>query len=89
MGYRWYAAHALQPQFPFGHGLSFTHFQYANLSVTGGKTLLVVEHDMDVVFQLCDRISVLVYGRVIASGSPDEIRANPAVREAYLGSLAQ
>jgi beta-glucosidase len=41
VGYRWYAAHALQPQFPFGHGLSFTHFQYANLSVTGGKTLRI------------------------------------------------
>jgi branched-chain amino acid transport system ATP-binding protein len=57
--------------------------------VTRGRTLLVVEHDMDVVFQLCDRISVLVYGRVIASGSPDEIRSNQSVREAYLGSLAQ
>jgi branched-chain amino acid transport system ATP-binding protein len=48
----------------------------------------MVEHDMDVVFQLCDRISVLVYGRIIAFGSPQEIRANAAVREAYLGSLA-
>jgi branched-chain amino acid transport system ATP-binding protein len=57
--------------------------------VTRGRTLLVVEHDMDVVFQLCDRISVLVYGRVIASGPPEQIRADQAVREAYLGSLAQ
>ena len=53
--------------------------------VTQGKTLLMVEHDMSVVFDLADRISVLVYGQVIASGSPAEIRANSAVREAYLG----
>jgi branched-chain amino acid transport system ATP-binding protein len=53
--------------------------------VTEGKTLLVVEHDMSVVFQLCDRISVLVYGRVLATGTPEEIRANREVQEAYLG----
>ena len=48
-------------------------------------TILLVEHDMEAVFALADRISVLVYGRIIASGSPDEIRANEQVREAYLG----
>ena len=54
-------------------------------SVTQGKTLVMVEHDMGVVFGLADRISVLVYGKVLATGTPQEIRANPAVQEAYLG----
>jgi len=53
--------------------------------ITEGKTLLVVEHDMSVVFSLCDRVSVLVYGRILATGTPDEIRSNRQVQEAYLG----
>jgi branched-chain amino acid transport system ATP-binding protein len=53
--------------------------------VTEGRTLLVVEHDMSVVFTLCDRVSVLVYGEVIASGDPAAVRANKRVQEAYLG----
>lgn len=56
--------------------------------VSEGRTLLVVEHDMSVVFGLADRISVLVYGQVIATGTPDEIRNDPRVKEAYLGSVA-
>ena len=55
-------------------------------SVTEGKTLVMVEHDMSVVFGLADRISVLVYGQVIATGTPQEVRANKQVQEAYLGT---
>ena len=56
--------------------------------VSEGRTLVIVEHDMSVVFGLADRISVLVYGRVIASGTPEEIRRDPKVKEAYLGDEA-
>jgi branched-chain amino acid transport system ATP-binding protein len=52
------------------------------------QTMILVEHDMDAVFRLADRISVLVYGRIVASGTPDEIRANREVRAAYLGEDA-
>ena len=55
--------------------------------VTVGKTLLTVEHDMGVVFGLADKIAVLVYGEVIAFDTPDRVRANAKVQEAYLGSV--
>ncbi|MCV0440764.1 MAG: ABC transporter ATP-binding protein [Hydrogenophaga sp.] len=57
--------------------------------VTVGKTLLTVEHDMGVVFGLADRIAVVVYGEVIAFDTPDAVRANPRVQEAYLGTEAE
>ena len=54
-------------------------------SVTEGRTLVMVEHDMDVVFGMADRISVLVYGEIVASDVPERIRADARVRSAYLG----
>jgi len=54
-------------------------------TLKGRQTIVLVEHDMDAVFSLADRISVLVYGRIIATGAPAEIRLNPEVRRAYLG----
>ena len=54
--------------------------------VTVGKTLLTVEHDMGVVFGLADKIAVVVYGEVIAFDTPEKVRANPKVQEAYLGA---
>jgi branched-chain amino acid transport system ATP-binding protein len=57
--------------------------------LTEGRTLVIIEHDMSVVFGLADRVSVLVYGQVIASGTPEQIRGDPKVREAYLGEEAR
>jgi branched-chain amino acid transport system ATP-binding protein len=56
--------------------------------VSQGKTLVMVEHDMAVVFGLADKVSVLVYGEIIASDTPERIKANRAVQEAYLGKAA-
>ena len=63
--------------------------RFVNLirEVTIGKTLLTVEHDMGVVFGLADKIAVLVYGEVIAFDTPERVRANERVQEAYLGSV--
>jgi branched-chain amino acid transport system ATP-binding protein len=54
--------------------------------LTKGRTLMIVEHDMDVVFSISDRISVLVYGQIVATGTPEQVRANASVQEAYLGT---
>ena len=66
-----------------------THFVGLIRKVTEGRTLIMVEHDMSVVFDLADRISVLVYGQFVASGEPERIRSNPAVQEAYLGQAME
>jgi branched-chain amino acid transport system ATP-binding protein len=55
--------------------------------ITEGKTLIMVEHDMNIVFDVADRISVLVYGEIIATDEPEKIRANSKVQEAYLGEV--
>ena len=63
-----------------------TRFIHLIKEVTEGRTLLTVEHDMGVVFGLADKIAVVVYGEVIAFDTPDKVRANQRVQEAYLGS---
>ena len=70
-----------------GMGIEESRRMVEFLAALKGKcTMVLVEHDMDAVFSLADRISVLVYGRIIATGAPHEIRANAEVRAAYLGS---
>ena len=65
------------------------HFVDLVRRITAGRTLIMVEHDMGVVFDLADRISVLVYGQIIASDTPVRIRSNKAVQEAYLGQAME
>jgi len=73
-----------EPMAGLGHAES--QEMIARLRQIGAQTpMLLVEHDMEAVFALADRVSVLVYGRIIASGSVDQIRDDPQVREAYLG----
>jgi branched-chain amino acid transport system ATP-binding protein len=73
-------------------GMSHSETEYATdliRAISVGKTLVIVEHDMGVVFNLADRISVLVYGQVVATDTPAAIRANQAVQEAYLGTAEE
>jgi branched-chain amino acid transport system ATP-binding protein len=73
-------------------GMSHSETDYITdliMKVTEGKTLIMVEHDMGVVFGLADRISVLVYGEIIATDTPELVRADPKVQEAYLGAALE
>lgn len=73
-------------------GMSHSETDYITdliMKVTEGKTLVMVEHDMGVVFNLADRISVLVYGEIIATDTPELVRADPKVQEAYLGAALE
>ena len=73
-------------------GMSNTETDYIMdliMRVTEGKTLIMVEHDMGVVFGLADRISVLVYGEILATGAPADVRADAKVQEAYLGAALE
>lgn len=73
-------------------GMSFTETQATVeliRTISEGKTLVIVEHDMSVVFNLAHRISVLVYGQVIATDTPERIRQNPEVQRAYLGTESE
>ncbi|RWR05459.1 ABC transporter ATP-binding protein [Paenirhodobacter populi] len=72
-------------------GMSHEETEYTTdliRDITAGRTLMIVEHDMDVIFTLADRITVLVYGEIIATGTPQQIRESARVKEAYLGEEA-
>ena len=58
-------------------------------SISLGRTMIVIDHDMDALFELAERVTVLQEGRVLVEGTPDEIKANPAVQEAYLGGVLE
>lgn len=67
-----------------------THYAVGLIrKLTEGKSVVIIEHDMDVVFSLADRITVLHQGTILVSGSPNEIRGNQAVKDAYLGEMEQ
>ena len=71
-----------------GMSVDETHYAVDLIQrLTEGKTMVIIEHDMDVVFSLADRITVLHHGEILASGAPGEIRKNPKVKEAYLGEM--
>ena len=78
----------LLDEFAAGMSRDETHNAVALVRrLTEGKTVLIIEHDMDVVFSLADRITVLHHGQILATGTPAEIRQNQAVKDAYLGDL--
>jgi branched-chain amino acid transport system ATP-binding protein len=78
----------LLDEFAAGMSRDETHYAVGLVRrLTEGKTVLVIEHDMDVVFSLADRITVLHRGEILATGTPAEIRQNQAVKDAYLGDL--
>ena len=78
----------LLDEFAAGMSRDETHNAVALIrKLTEGKTVVIIEHDMDVVFTLADRITVLHYGKILASGTPAEIRVNQDVKSAYLGDL--
>lgn len=78
----------LLDEFAAGMSRDETHYAVELIRrLTVGKTVLIIEHDMDVVFSLADRITVLHRGQILATGSPAEIRQNQAVKDAYLGDL--
>jgi branched-chain amino acid transport system permease protein len=58
-------------------------------SLSQGRTMIIIDHDMDSLFELAERVTVLQEGRVLVEGTPDEIKANPAVQEAYLGGVIE
>jgi branched-chain amino acid transport system permease protein len=58
-------------------------------SISRGRTMIVIDHDMDALFELAECVTVLQEGRVLVEGTPDEIKANPAVQEAYLGGVLE
>ncbi len=67
-----------------------THFTVELIRrITENKTMIIIEHDMDVVFSLADRITVLHHGEILACGTPSEIRSNQAVKDAYLGDMEE
>jgi branched-chain amino acid transport system ATP-binding protein len=78
----------LLDEFSAGMSKEETHDAVALIrKLTEGKTVVIIEHDMDVVFNLADRITVLHYGKILATGKPEDIRNNQDVKDAYLGDL--
>jgi branched-chain amino acid transport system ATP-binding protein len=75
-------------EFAAGMSREETHTAVALVrKLTQGRTAVIIEHDMDVVFSLADRITVLHYGQILATGTPEEIRQNQDVKDAYLGNM--